>query len=660
MKILVRVIVFAVLILQIGLIGVSVPAAAQEVSLLPADTPADSYLRAERLGITFVNSIDTPHPDERYQRALELGAGWTRWPLYWDRVETEPGTFDWAAYDALVEADSANGLRSNVILLGAPAFHRSGSSIAGLYEPIYADGTDTPGVLKSINPDNAWAVFVRQAVARYMPGGTLGWLKGWDATRGITVWEIWNEPDFAMFWQGSAAEYTRLLKVAYLVIHQLDPDATVMLGGLLYPTQNNWLATVLGIIIDDPAHEAHNWYMDAVAVHSYGNAWRSGWLTLYVRQTLIEYDLERPIWLNESGVPVWDDYPGPTWLTDDASARGNRATAEQQASFLIQSSVYAWAEGASVVFYHQLYDDCGDQAPGTNFPPGDGVNFGDAFGLFRNRADSVCFAQHPEPDTARPVARAYALLADVFGSERFSRRGVVEEHDGGIVTVTFSRPETDERIVVAWNTSLEPAEFELAAKGTQARRYTLNSSMTIRPFENAYTLRLPAALTPSQRFSGSGGGIEIGGMPVIVVEALPDLEARRLETQTFESAEVLPPEPTATPEIYLSPEQIEELMAASPTGVAFTSMNISRLRTLPSMEQSQVVGNLHPGKSASVIGKLEDESWLQLEYNGQLVWVAAFLGNVHGDLANVPVVAVTLPAPTEAPAEPAPEATAGV
>ncbi len=32
-----------------------------------------------------------------------------------------------------------------------------------------------------------------------------------------------------------------------------------------------------------------------------------------IKQVLAAYGLDRPVWLNESGVPVWDDYPGPTW-----------------------------------------------------------------------------------------------------------------------------------------------------------------------------------------------------------------------------------------------------------------------------------------------------------------------------------------------------------
>ena len=58
----------------------------------------------------------------------------------------------------------------------SPAIHPPLS----LFEPIFNDGTDLPGPKKTINPANAWANFVFNAVERYRPGGTL-------AEAGLTV-----------------------------------------------------------------------------------------------------------------------------------------------------------------------------------------------------------------------------------------------------------------------------------------------------------------------------------------------------------------------------------------------------------------------------------------------------------------------------------------
>jgi hypothetical protein len=98
-----------------------------------------------------------------------------------------------------------------------------GQCADGWYAPVFNDGTDTPGPGKSINPDNRWARFVFAAVDRYRPGGVLAQQQGWTNGQGIRVWEIWNEPDFDVFFTGTVNDYTRLLKVGYLAAHYADP-----------------------------------------------------------------------------------------------------------------------------------------------------------------------------------------------------------------------------------------------------------------------------------------------------------------------------------------------------------------------------------------------------------------------------------------------------
>jgi len=309
--------------------------------------------RADRLGIGFISSVDIPHEPERYERALALGASWNRFPMYWDRIEAHAGRFDWEAYDDLIAADMRYDLRDVVVLFGVPEQWRDGNRIIGLREPVFHDGTDIPAPNKPINPANPWARFVRLAAERYMPGGALADELGWRRAEGVRVWEIWNEPDYAPFWGGGAADYARLLKAAYLAIKTVDPQAVVIVGGLIFPFQNNFLAQVLNIFINDPSAPENNWYMDAVGIHSYGDAWRSGWLTLFARQTMIAFGFERPVWITEMGVPVWDDYPGPAWLTRDQQLRAGFASQQQQQSnFIIQSAAYAWSEGAEVIFWH--------------------------------------------------------------------------------------------------------------------------------------------------------------------------------------------------------------------------------------------------------------------------------------------------------------------
>jgi hypothetical protein len=507
-------------------LGVLLPGAAQDSNISVVVPNPDGYPRANRLGIAHVSSAEVSADPTRYQNALLTGAGWTRYPIYWNRIEREAGKFTWDDYDRVVTEDMRYGINVNAILLGRPDFRADGNSIASLAAPIFADGSDVPGINKTINPNNPWAQWVFSTVERYKPGGTLAQQQGWQTAQGIRVWEIWNEPDLPQFWSAGIREYARLLKVAYLAAHHADPGATVMVGGLLYPTEENWLARILAIYqTEDVFFQRNNSYMDAVAVHSYAYPWRSGWLVLYARETLQAYGMRRPIWLNETGVSIWDDYPGPVWATDNGkSERLTKASAEQAGWYIIQSAAYAWAQGADKVFYHQLYDDCGDEPPGTTFPPHTGnlctagnICYGSAFGLYRNDSTSVCYNQHPYPGTPRPAAQAYRLLADVFGSKNFGRGQIERIRD--ITTITFEVPETSEIIHVIWNRKFEPNQYSLPARSEAGVLYTLSGTQTVAPDASGnYSVDLKAAQPDSFPQLERGDISAIGGEPVILVE----------------------------------------------------------------------------------------------------------------------------------------------
>lgn len=493
----------------------------------PPQPPTGDYIRAQRLGIAHISAVTEDTNPERYAQALNLGAGWNRWPIYWNMVETAPGAWDWTGYDRQVSDDLAYGLQINAILIGRPEFHADHNRISGLYAPIYADGSDLPGPGKMLNPENPWARFVHEAVMRYQPGGILAQSGALPPGAGIRIWEVWNEPDHRPFWRGTPEDYARLLKVAYIVIKQADPQAQVMFGGLLYTGGFNWLAAVLNVYINDPSAESNHWFMDIVAVHSYADPWRSGWLVLVVRETLIAFGLRRPIWLNETGVPVWDDYPGPTWAPNSAL----RATSDQQARFFIQSASYAWAEGAEMVIFHQLYDDCGDQAAGSDFPPHNGelcrVNsgdesacFGDAHGIYRNQGGSVCFSQHPLPGTPRSVARAFRLVAEVFGRQPFERESQLF-FDQRAVIHTFLRPQSGERITVFWNRRLREFTLELPASGDDGQLISLDDSRLIVPdADGLYRIALPPADPDNYDEPPPGASAAIGGPPYILIERI--------------------------------------------------------------------------------------------------------------------------------------------
>lgn len=530
-----------------------------------------AYLRNPRLGLAHVSAAEGGTSSDRYRLALRLGAGWNRFPLYWDRTELSPTTFDWSAYDRQIADDLLYRLNINAILLGRPSFYAEGDNnerIMGLNLPIFADGTDTPAPGKAINPENPWAVFVFEAVNRYRPGGVLSQTGTLPPGVGITTWEMWNEPDVKLFWSASIGEYARLLKVGYLAAKQADPSSRVMFAGLLFATEDNWLARTLAIYQQDSTAPANNWYMDAVAVHAYADPWRTGWLVLNVEQTFVAYGIDKEIWVTEHGAPVWDDYPGPTWTADRPDERVRRVTLQQQAYYLIQSAVYAWSEGADVLIFHQLYDDCGDQPAGTNFPPhngelctGDALCSGDAHGLFRNLNSSVCFSQHPQPGTPRPAADAYNVLAQIFHGS-FRALGEIDipfeqistQQPSHVFAAAFEMGD-GRRITVLWNKRLEPVSVALPALGTTAYGFSLERANTLTPDENGqYRLLLPAATPDDFPTLQPGAQAAIGGSPIFLVErpdgAVTELTIRRDFAAALSVSESVPVS-TPTPQVVI-------------------------------------------------------------------------------------------------------------
>ncbi len=502
--------------------------ASAQVPLVPTTAPGAliddaDYIRSRRLGATFIAYIGGNMGQERYRNALILGAGWNRWPLYWDRVEKARGKYDWSAYDKLAVADMRNGLGTNAILLGRPAFWAEGGDIANLFAPIYADGTDSALADKPINPDNPWAQFVHYAVTRYKPGGVLAAHNGFAPGQGIRHWEIWNEPDVPHFWSGDSQAYARLLKTAAVVIKTVDPEAQVIFGGLLYASDQNMLGQVLRIFRGDPLRSRYNWFFDIVAVHSYDDPWRSGWLTKVVQDTLAEFQLVRPVWVNETGVSAWNDYPGPVWA-NAPEQRQRLATAEQQAHFLIMSAVFAWSKGAETVFYHQLYDDCGNAPPGTDFPPNQGelcasgACYGDAFGLYRNPPSAHCFSQHPLPNTPRPAARAFQLLAEVFGGQPFRPVGLTGIRDE--VTAAFFQRESKERIIALWNNTGDWRAYAVQAASPVATIFRLDGTRETVPAQDGQ-FRLNLAPAGDYQFPDleSDRQSAIGGEPILLLES---------------------------------------------------------------------------------------------------------------------------------------------
>jgi hypothetical protein len=133
------------------------------------------------------------------------GARYLRFDLPWSFIEARQGEFRWDEFDRIIEGAQACGLEVVGLLTYSPRWARA------------------PGTSELSAPVDVgdFVTFVTEAVRRYAP-------------RGIDTWEIWNEPNVDFFWEPEpdAAAYTELLIAAYDAVKAVDPDATVISGGL--------------------------------------------------------------------------------------------------------------------------------------------------------------------------------------------------------------------------------------------------------------------------------------------------------------------------------------------------------------------------------------------------------------------------------------------
>lgn len=151
----------------------------------------------------------------------------------------------------------------------------------------------------------------------------------------IGAWEIWNEPDYKVFFNGSTRKYVKLLRAAYPAIKKGDPNALVVTGGVVH-NNDRWLA--------DAYKAGAKGAFDVVATHPYqglgdaapetidtGGDW---WLMTHVKAVhelmARQGDGSKPIWFTEFGWSVHDNTPTmPAWQ------RG--VSAEVQAQYLVRA-----------------------------------------------------------------------------------------------------------------------------------------------------------------------------------------------------------------------------------------------------------------------------------------------------------------------------------
>ncbi len=339
--------------------------------LLPPSAPADDTA-SELAPLPVMPLDDAPfglntHLATRYtdlntmavpaDLVVQAGAGWAREDIHWWRIQPTPNTWDWSFTDQAMR----ELIRRQVKVVG----------VLG-HPPGWATGYpyDNPADISFYAPNpQQFAGFAQAVAQRY--------------GRYVHHWEIWNEPDNPLFWKPApdARAYSDMLRASAAAIRSADPQAKILIGGL-----NPFDTTFLQGIADAGAWDS----FDILAVHPYvdpetpesGNIGAS----LDAMRALSARYGARPFWVTEIG---WASGPGDR-------DRTGRSDAQDQANYLMRSSLLLWRAGVERIFWYTLKDD-------QNNP----------YGLFAYGSGRADFSQ------AKPAFSAFQTLSRQLARTRF-------------------------------------------------------------------------------------------------------------------------------------------------------------------------------------------------------------------------------------------------
>lgn len=202
----------------------------------------------------------------------EAGVGFVRMDFLWSDIEPEKGRFDFARYDRIVDTLRAHDIR-----------------ILGLLH------YNVPWASKHWNDAPDPALYTRYAAE------TVKHFKD-----RVKYWEIWNEPDYAVYWQpqDDMKSYTELLKKVYPALKAADPTCAVVLGGLSQSPS---------IQLKRIYHDGGKEFFDVVNLHPFVDPslpnvmelLRGTYRSIY-KEMAKNGDAAKPIWFTEIGCPGVD------------------------------------------------------------------------------------------------------------------------------------------------------------------------------------------------------------------------------------------------------------------------------------------------------------------------------------------------------------------
>jgi hypothetical protein len=373
----------------------------------------------------------------------ELGVPAWRGSFGWDDYEPERGRYDFAWLHRFASLADSAGIALHPYLGYTPSWAAAGGSDARAWN-------DPP---RAIADWTAFAQSIASALGQHPS---------------IRSWEIYNEENVPLWWDGSAEAYAEVLRRGAAAARRGDPDARVLLGGMVWPDLE-WLETACAGGPPAP--------FDILPFHAYPETWTPDSVTVerylgdrFSDRFAAEADRtcgRHPIWINEAGFAT---VPGKT---EEAQAAW---WARAFATFLAEPRIE-----------HLGIYELRDQRLDTPVI-GDAPNY--YLGLIRRDG------------TRKPAFETVKLLVRLFGRDSIAvddaalqveiRSGAADELHRHL----FRRPD-GRRILFVWDRRGHPAvRLRLEQAVRQAVRWTLDGRSA--PWAVSDGRTLDVTLTPDR------------------------------------------------------------------------------------------------------------------------------------------------------------------
>jgi hypothetical protein len=399
----------------------------------------------------------------------DLGVGWERIIFDWAQHQPEKPE-DWHTLnvdDRWLKSADVCGREVVALLKNTPQWATEGIPSAGVPKNL-----DLP----IDDPNNYWANFVYKTVEYY-------------ASRGVTHYIIWNEPDieagtFGHEFSGTLDDYFQLLKVAYLSAKRANPSAIIHLAGTTYWHDVNegrapYFERLMDRILEDPEAQANNYYFDVMSLHIYFRVETVYSIVEEMQAMLEQHGMNKRIWINEMNAAPTND---PNW---QVTRPQYPLDLQMQANFILQATALALVNDVERIAVYKLYDQ--QVQPGA-----------ESFGILT-----------PANATPRPAFYTWQMITQNFTD--VANAQLAQQETLNVVRLNHHN---GRETVVAWARTDQATTISITATTDKAYLIDILGNLTIvKPNNGVYNLVLDGAQC------NSNDGCFIGGQPIILLQA---------------------------------------------------------------------------------------------------------------------------------------------